>query len=202
MKKSDDSSLSPIYSGDLTRLFDEFRDGNYAALDKAFGVVYGELRKLAQRQLANEKAGHTLAATALVHEAYLKLLGNPVDEWHGRGHFFSVAARAMRQILVEYARRRHAQKRGGEQHRTTLDERLAVADMNVEDLLALDTALNALGQIDERLRTVVEYRFYCGLDDGEIAQILGVSQRTVERDWAKARAWLYRQLYPPRDQPG
>lgn len=195
MEKITRDAVSPLHADELSRLLDEFRGNQHESTDRVFALVYGELRKLARQQLRHEKAGHTLVATALVHEAFVKLLGNPVNEWHGRGHFFSVAARAMRQILVEYARRRQAQKRGGQQHRTTLDDRYAAAAMDPEELLALDTALERLGELDDRLGKVVEYRFYCGLDDGEIAELLGISQRTVERDWVKARAWLYRELY-------
>jgi RNA polymerase sigma factor (TIGR02999 family) len=187
------SQLSEI---DLTRLLAEYRDGNGEALDRAFAVVYAELRRLARAQLRNERKGYTLEATGLVHEAYLRLLGNRVEEWHGRAHFFGIAGRAMRQILVERARRRRAQKRGGEQHKTTLDDRHAAPQMNADELLALDAALDRLAVIDERLRQVVELRFFCGLEDQEIASLFGVSGRTVERDWAKARAWLYRELYP------
>lgn len=203
MKKFEQAGVSETNKGDVTRLLDEFRDGNRGALDGAFAIVYRELRKLAQQQLRNEKPGHTLVATALVHEAYLKLLGNPPGEWHGRGHFFGLAARAMRQILIDYARRRKAQKRGGTDVETTLPDNHAAGQIDIDELLALDSALDRLQTIDERLRTVVEYRFFCGLDERQIAELLGVSERTIERDWTKARAWLYKELYPePRKQNG
>ncbi|MGH9628459.1 MAG: sigma-70 family RNA polymerase sigma factor [Bryobacteraceae bacterium] len=196
MENSEQTGVSQKNQGDLTQLLDNFRDGNRGALDEAFAIVYGELRRLAQQHLGNEKPGHTLVATALVHEAYLKLLGNPLHDWHGRAHFFSVASRAMRQILVEYARRRTARKRGGEQHRTTLQDQFPAADMNAEELLALNEGLDRLAGIDDRLRVIVEYRFFGGLTDVEIAELLGVSTRTIERDWVRARAWLYKELYP------
>jgi RNA polymerase sigma factor (TIGR02999 family) len=176
-------------------LLNDSRVGIHGALDRAFDVVYGELRRLAQQQLRNEKAGHTLPATALVHEAYLKLLGNPAADWSGRAQFFGIASRAMRQVLVDHARRRYAKKRGGEQHRTTLEDRHAAQKMSPEELLALDAAMDRLARINDRLRQIVEYKFFCGFEDPEIAGLLGVSQRTVERDWAKARAWLYKEIY-------
>jgi RNA polymerase sigma factor (TIGR02999 family) len=196
MKNATKPAVSQLSGANLTRLLDEYRDGNYEALDGAFALVYAELRKLARGQLRNERLGHTLEATGLVHEAYLRLVGNRFEEWHGRAHFFGIAARAMRQILVEHARKRRAQKRGGEQHRTTLDDRHAASQMDADELLALDTALERLSAVDDRLRQVVELRFFCGLEDREIAALFGVSYRTIERDWAKARAWLYRELYP------
>jgi RNA polymerase sigma factor (TIGR02999 family) len=196
MKNSEQSDESRLHPGELTQLLESLRDGDRGALDRAFVIVYRELRRLAQGQLRKEHPGHTLAATALVHEAYLKLVGNPAVQWGGRSHFFSIASRAMRQVLVDHARRRHAHKRGGEQHRTTLDDRHVADQMDPEELLALDSAMDRLAAINDRLRQIVEYRFFCGLDDAEIAQLVGVSPRTVERDWAKARAWLYQEIYP------
>ena len=194
--KNSTSAVSQLNVNDLTRLLDECRDGNYEALDQAFAVVYAELRKLAYRQLRNERRGHTLEATGLVHEAYLRLVGNPVETWHGRAHFFGVAARAMRQILVEHARKRRARKRGGEQCKTELDDRHAACQMDPDEVLALDGALGRLAGMDRRLAQIVELKFFGGIADREIAAMYGVSERTVERDWAKARAWLYRELYP------
>lgn len=188
--------------GEVTRLLEDFHAGDTQAFDRAFAIVYAELRRLAQSRLRRERDGHTLPATALVHEAYLKLVGHPSREWQGRAHFFGAAACAIRQVLVEHARRRLAAKRGGGLARTTLDERCAAAGVEAEELLCLNDALDRLGALDPRLKTVVEYRYFCGLEEQEIACLLEVSPRTVERDWVKARAWLYKELYPAaRRQP-
>ncbi|MDX2151927.1 MAG: sigma-70 family RNA polymerase sigma factor [Bryobacteraceae bacterium] len=195
MKNSETLRVFEVERETLTQLLEECRVGKSGSLDQAFHLVYNELRRLARRQLSQERGGHTLAATGLVHEAYLKLLGSPVGEWHGRAHFFAVAARAMRQILIEHARRRGAQKRGADPSRTSLDDRLPATVGDVEEMLALDAALDRLGAIDPRARTVVEYRFFCGLSEAETAELLGVTSRTVERVWVKARAWLYKELY-------
>ncbi len=150
------------------------------------------MRFLARRQLARERAGHTLHATALVHEAYVKLAAGAIEA-SDRAHFLAIAARAMRQILVDHARRKKAQKRGGDWEVTTLTDGSQAVEFRPEEVLALDRALD---ELDERQRQVVELRFFGGMEEGEVATVLGVSERTVRRDWVKARAWLYRSLYP------
>jgi RNA polymerase sigma factor (TIGR02999 family) len=165
--------------------------GASARAEELFPLVYQELHALAARQLDRERPGHTLQPTALVHEAFVKLSGArdlPLD----RGHFVAIAAHAMRQILVDHARRRTAAKRGGGWHRTTLGEGTAKLDVDLDELLDLD---RAMAELDERQSSVVELRFFAGLEEREVAEILGVTQRTVRRDWVKARAWLYAALY-------
>lgn len=179
-------------TGDVTRLLEAARHGEDGALDRIVPLVYDELRRMAARQLRRERAGHTLHATALVHEAYVKLAGSAVEA-ADRGHFMAIAARAMRQVLVDHARRRNAEKRGGGWEQTTLSDGDQPLDFQPDELLALDRALD---ELDERQRQVVECRFFAGMEEEEIAAALGVSARTVRRDWVKARAWLYRSLYP------
>jgi RNA polymerase sigma factor (TIGR02999 family) len=180
---------------ELTRLLAELRGGNRAALDQAVSRLYEELRQVAARQLRRERPGHTLYPTALVHEAYLKLSDAPGVAAVDRAHFVAIAARAMRQILVDYARQRGADKRGGDLVRTTLEGKaLGDAPGFGADLLALDAALDRLGALDDRARTIVEYRFYVGLTEDETADLLKLSVRTVRREWVKARAWLHAEL--------
>jgi len=185
-----DTEFSP--SGDVTRLLRAAREGDSSAIDQLIPLVYDELRSLARRQLRRERAGHTLHATALVHEAYAKLSGGTFDA-SDRGHFLSIAARAMRQVLVDHARTRDAAKRGGGWARTTLSDGDHAVGFRPDELIALDQALE---QLDDRQRQVVELRFFAGLEEREVAEVLGVTDRTVRRDWVKARAWLYRMLYP------
>jgi RNA polymerase sigma factor (TIGR02999 family) len=168
-------------------------------MDRLLRLVYSELRRIAHRQLAAEPTGHTLSTTALVHEAYLRFAREEHAEWSNRGQFFAVASRTMRRVLVDYARRHWAQRRGGAVQQTIpLDQAddagaLAVAS-RADDLLALDEALERLAIVDERLGRVVECRFFGGLTEAETAEALGISQRTVTRDWLMARGWLYREL--------
>jgi RNA polymerase sigma factor (TIGR02999 family) len=150
--------------------------------------------------MRRERAGHTLDTTGLVHEAYLKLVDQSQAEWEDRTHFYGIAARAMRQILIDYARRRMAQKRGGSWERTTLEEDRLAAESPVEDLVALDDALRRLEALNTRYRQVVEYRFFAGLTEEETARALGVTTRTVQRDWATARAWLHKELHPSQSE--
>jgi RNA polymerase sigma factor (TIGR02999 family) len=179
-------------------------------LDERFDVVYGELKRLAHRQLRAEAPGHTLSTTALVHEAYLKLSRENEQTWSNREQFFALAARAMRRVLIDYARRRRALRRGGgEQHRLVEPLRIgtewpedataAVADDRADEMLALDEALDRLAQLDPRLARVVELRFFAGLTADETAKVLGVVERTVIRDWIKARAYLVTLLDPKAD---
>lgn len=181
--------------GTVTQLLAEMRAGDPDAIDRLFPVVYTALKEISRGQL-RKGGGAELTTTELVHETYLKLVGaRPVD-WKGRGHFFAVAARAMRQILVDHARRRLAGKRGGGERPFTLTDRDARVQLDLEELLAVDEALARLEELNPRLRTVVELRFFAGLSEREIAQVLEVTTRTVERDWRKARLFLHRELYP------
>lgn len=160
-------------------------------------VVYEELRQIALAAMAREADGHTLQATALVNEAYLKLAGGRLPSVEGREHFLGVAARAMRQVLVDHARRRRAERRGGGATPVTLSLVGPGVEVPLDDMLALDRALDELEENDSRLRKVVEYRYFAGLNDSEIAACLGVTRRTVQRDWARARSWLNRRIYGP-----
>lgn len=182
-------------TGEVTRLLHEVRDGSPEAFDRLMPLVYQDLRQVAHKQLRRER-GPSLETTALVHELYLKLIKQADVDWEGRSHFYGIAARAMRQILVDFARKRQAEKRGGDWRRTTFTNRHLGFEMNLEEILALDEALEELGTVDERQRRVVEMRFFGGMTVDEIATVLGVTSRTVHRDWTKARAWLYSELYP------
>jgi len=182
--------------GEVTELLVRAREGDEEAFERVFPLVYDELRRIAGYQLRAERAGHTLQPTALVNEAYMKLVGSPGANWRDRAHFVAIAARAMRQVLVDHARKRDAAKRGGDRQQTTLSGVPLGVDIGSEELLALDEALDRLDALDSRLRQVVEYKFFGGLTDRETAELLGVTPRTAQRDWVKARAWLYRELYP------
>jgi len=185
--------------GDVTRLLRVARDGDPAALDRVYELVYVELRRIAAARLRSERDGHTLQPTALVNEAYMKLAASPGAGVQDRSHFLSVAARAMRQVLVDHARRRDAAKRGaGVMPATLTGQGLSSPEpvgLDSDELLALDGALDRLDAIDSRLRQVVELRFFGGLTDTEVGDVLGVTRRTVQRDWTRARAWLYGELY-------
>lgn len=180
----------------VTRLLHAVRDGDDEAFDQLMPLVYDELRQMAERHLRREQSAQAPRTTELVHELYLKLVDQAQIDWNGRAHFFTLAARAMRQILVDHARKRNAKKRGGDWDRTTLSDKPLATDPNWAELLALDDALDRLDAVDTRMRTVVECRFFGGMTEKEIAEVLDVSARTVQRDWVKARAWLYKELYP------
>ncbi|MFO7587698.1 MAG: sigma-70 family RNA polymerase sigma factor [Gemmatimonadota bacterium] len=183
--------------GEVTRLLRRAREGEPEALELVFPLVLEELRAVAAGRLRGEAVGHTLQPTALVNEAYLKLVASPEVDWRDRAHFLAVAARAMRQVLVDRARRRNADKRGAGARPTTLSGKgllEAGGGPSPEETLALDAALEKLDRVDSRLREVVELRFFAGLTDTEIAEALGVTRRTIQRDWTKARAWLYAEL--------
>ncbi len=152
--------------------------------------LYDELRRIAHYQLRRERSDHTLNTTALVHEAYLRLADNDDSNWENRTHFLALSARVMRHILIDYARKRSALKRGGDQVRVTFNDEFHGGDMRMAQLIALDNALKQLAEQDERLARVVELRFFGGLTEKEIGDVVGVSARTVRRDWRKARAWL------------
>jgi RNA polymerase sigma factor (TIGR02999 family) len=195
-----DERGTPEQFGEVTVLLGQLRTGDREAFDRVFPLVYAELRRIADRQLRGERSNHTLQPTALVNEAYVKLAGGAGMDYQDRVHFVAIAARAMRQILVDHARRRDAAKRGGGKANTTLDGKeigFGDSDSDVE-LLALDAALDDLDEFDSRIRKVVEYRFFGGLTDSEIAEVLGITTRTVQRDWVKGRAWLYKELYGDR----
>lgn len=174
-------------------LLDSF-PGDRDALDRLLPVVYDELRRIAHQALRRERADHTLTTTALVHEAYIKLVDHPQVVAGDRARFFAVAATAMRRVLIEYARQRRALKRGGGQVPLSLDESIVAADASSEMLLALDEALTRLAALNPRLAHVVECRYFGGLTDDEMAEVLQVTPRTVRRDWVKAKGWLYREL--------
>ncbi|MCA9726854.1 MAG: sigma-70 family RNA polymerase sigma factor [Candidatus Eisenbacteria bacterium] len=180
----------------MTRLLHELRDGSRTALDQIFPQVYAELRAIAQRELGREHQRRTIEATALVHEAYCKLVDQAKVDWQDRNHFFAVAARAMRQALVDAARERLAQKRGGDWERVTFSGVGPGFEIPLRELVALDRALDRLEQMEPRLRQVVELRYFAGLTAEETASVLEVTERTVQRDWIKARAWLYKEIYP------
>jgi RNA polymerase sigma factor (TIGR02999 family) len=181
-------------SENVTDLLKAYRAGEPEALERLIALVYGELRRQAARSLRRERGNHTLQPTALVHEAYLRLAGQRDVEWQNRAHFFAIAAQIMRRILVDHARSRGRGKRGGGRAPVLLEDALAIAEARDLDLVALDDALSALAQLDERQSRVVEMRFFAGLEVEEVAEALGVSPTTVKRDWSLARAWLRREM--------
>ncbi len=168
--------------------------GEQRPLDRLLPLVYDELHRIAHRQLRRERTGHTLSTTALVHEAYLRLVDQTRARWVDRAHFFAVAAGVMRRILVDYARRFRAAKRGGDAQRVDLDVAEMPLDERSEMLITLDEALGRLAELNPRLSQVVEYRFFGGMTEEETAEALGVTERTVRRDWMKAKAWLSREM--------
>jgi RNA polymerase sigma factor (TIGR02999 family) len=185
---------------DVTRILDALAQGDAHAAEQLLPLVYAELRRLAAQKLAHESPGQTLQATALVHEAYLRLVGGAKGlDWNGRGHFFAAAAEAMRRILVEKARRKRRVRHGGGRTRIELDEACPVAQPPAEDLLALDEALTRLAARDPLRADLVKLRFFAGLSMPEAARALGISLATAERHWAFTRAWLYAEL--TADQP-
>jgi RNA polymerase sigma factor (TIGR02999 family) len=179
---------------DLTRILEQIRGGDAAASEQLLQEVYGELRRLARDKLARERAGQTLQATALVHEAYLRLVGGQSPQWNGRAHFFGAAAEAMRRILVEAARRKHRQKHGGRRRRVDLDADCLVGNAPSIDLMALDMALDKLAAGDPQKAQVVKLRFFAGLTMPQVAETVGISLATAERHWTFARSWLYAEL--------
>jgi RNA polymerase sigma factor (TIGR02999 family) len=181
---------------EVTQLLQAARDGQTQAMTDLIQRVYAELREIAGGYLRHERAHHTLSTTDLVHEAYLKLVNPEGMRWQDRAHFFGAAARAMRQVLVDYARARSAQKRGGDWRRTTLSGNDPGLSLPFGDLLSVNDSLDRLNKRSPRLRQVVEMRFFAGMTEEEVAHVLDVTPRTVQRDWAKARAWLYNELHP------
>lgn len=179
---------------DVAKLLEGISDGRHAAADQLMPLVYDRLRLLAQKLLRHESAAHTLQPTALVNEAYMRMVGQNQVDWQGKTHFFAIGAKMMRRILVDHARRKMSKKRGGGMHRIALADDLCVSNRNDEDVLAIEEALEKLAQLDPRQAQIVELRFYGGLTVEEVAEVLGVSKRTVEADWTMLRAWLRREL--------
>jgi RNA polymerase sigma factor (TIGR02999 family) len=180
---------------DVTRILSQIESGDPSAAEQLLPLIYTELRRLATQRLTQERPGQTLQATALVHEAYLRLVtGNQAQQWNSRGHFFGAAAQAMRRILVEEARRKGRLKHAGERQRVDLESRLLVSSEPDDELIALDEALQRLSAEDPEAAAVVNLRYFAGLTIEEMALALNISVRTVNRHWAYARAWLYRQL--------
>ncbi len=186
-----DGDSEPI---DVSRVLAEIAAGDDDATELLMPLVYDQMRQIAQRLLRRESPGHTLQPTALVNEAFLRLAGKNNIDWQGKTHFFAIGATVMRRILVDHARGKKTQKRGGEQCRIPLSDELCVSTRNDEDVLAIEEALEKLEDLDARQAKVVELRFYGGLTVDQVAEALGVSKRTVESDWTMVRAWLRREL--------
>lgn len=181
-------------SPQVTELLIEWSNGNKEALDKLIPLVYQELRRLARHYMRRERAGHSLQTSALVNEAYIRLVAQRKVTWQNRAHFFAVAAQLMRRILVDHARKYTNKKRGGEFRRETLDEAAVLIDERAGDLLALDEALQRLAAMDPRKGQVVELRYFGGLNIEETAEVMKLSAPTVQREWRMAKAWLYREI--------
>jgi RNA polymerase sigma-70 factor (ECF subfamily) len=179
---------------EVTRLLQEWRSGDDKALEKLTPLVDGELRRLAHNYMRNQREGHTLQTTALVNEAFLRLVQKPQIDWKGRAHFIAVAATAMRHVIIDYARQRQSGKRGGAMTRVTLSQGLMKAGGREPNVLQLDEALRALAEVHPRPSRVIELRYFGGLNNKEMAEVMGVSEGTIERDWRFARAWLFREL--------
>jgi RNA polymerase sigma-70 factor, ECF subfamily len=180
----------------VTDLLLQVCNGDSAAMHDVLPLVYDELRLLAHRQLQREPEGHTLSTTALVHEAYIRLIDQTRAQWNGRAHFMAIAATAMRRILIDRARNHRSLKRGGALRRVPFEDVHLATEERADLLIALDDALARLRELDERQARVVECRFFGGMTEEETAEALGVGLRTAKRDWARARSWLYRELYP------
>ena len=185
------ATLSPQ---EVTKLLADWGSGDRSALNKLLPLVHAELRRIARRQMSHERPGHTLQATALVNEAYLKLAGQQGFEWHNRAHFFAVAAQVMRHILIDHARAQARDKRGGGAQQISFNDASVLAEDQAEQFVALDDALKALAQIDPQKGRIVELRYFGGLSIEETADALNISPRTVRREWQRARAWLYRMI--------
>lgn len=179
---------------DVTKLLEAWSDGDGAALEQLMPLVYDELRRMAKRYMNSQPSGHTLQTTALIHEAYLKLAENREKHWQNRAHFFAVAAQAMRHILVDRARARKAEKRGGAAQKVSLEEAAIISNERISEVIALDDALKNLEKEDARKSRVVELRYFGGLSVEETAEVLKISSETVMRDWRFAKTWLLREL--------
>ncbi len=188
--------MQPV-DGEVTKLLAELKSGKPEAQAKLIPLVYQHLHRLAASYMRRERPDHTLQATALVHEAYMRLVSQGETDWQDRAHFFGIAAHLMRQILVEHARARQAGKRGSAVEKLALDQALEFTPARSRELVELDNALESLEQIDPRQARVVELRFFGGLTVEETAEVLGIAPRTVKRDWRVARAWLHGEIFPP-----
>ena len=191
--------MTPPHTQEVTQLLVKLSHGDRSALDDLLPLVYDELRRLADRYLRRERSDHTLQATALVNEAYLRLVDQNVP-WQNRAHFFGVAAEMMRRILVDHARSHQAQKRGSGGVKLSLDEAINMSDERATDLIALDDALTALAEFDQQKSRIVELRFFAGLSIEETARVLGIGTATVIRQWKMAKAWLYHQVSKESDE--
>jgi RNA polymerase sigma-70 factor, ECF subfamily len=181
--------------GPVTLLLAQVREGDQEAVNQLVPLVYDELRRMAGAYMQRERPGHTLQATALVNEAYVRLTGDRNPQWQNRAHFFAIAAHTMRQVLLEYARRRHAGKRGGaDARKVDLTPELFLSDCKLEQVLAIDEVLTRLSEMDPQQGRIVELRFFGGLNVDETAEAMGISERTVKREWRLAKAWLDREL--------
>lgn len=185
---------------DVTRLLRAWSDGDRSALEKLTTLVYAELHRLARMYMARERRGHSLQATALVNEAYLRLVDWKNVRWQNRAHFFAVSAQMMRRILVDFARSNRVAKRGGNARPMPLEEAAPVSDQRGRDFVVLNDALESLAEIDPRKSRIVELRFFGGLSAEETAEVLKISPRTVLREWSLARAWLYKEMYPSENE--
>lgn len=186
--------MTTLERQDVTGLLHEWRQGDAAAFDKLLPLVYGEMRRIAHRYMQQERGGHTLQTTALINEAYVRLVGQQKVEWRNRSHFFAVTAQVMRHVLIDHARRLHYAKRGGALRRVTLEEADAMTVERAAELVALDEALQELARLDPRKSRVVELRYFGGLSLEKTAEVLEVSPMTVRRDWRAAKAWLYKKV--------
>jgi len=178
----------------ITRMLGELRAGRKEVESRLLEAVYPELRRIAAHYMQGERAGHTLQPTALVNEAYLELVGQPDIDWRNRSHFFGIAAQLMRRILVNYARQKKAQKRDGNRQRVELSDVVAIAEGHLDEIIAIDAALDRLAELDPRQAKIVELRFFTGLTEDETAEALAISPRTVKREWTVAKAWLHSEL--------
>ena len=179
---------------EVTQLLADWGRGDRSAFDKLFPLVHDELRRIARRQMSQERPGHTLQATALVNEAYLKLAGNEGFEWRDRAHFFAVSAQVMRHVLIDHARAHARDKRGGGAVQVSLNDAVAIDNGRAEQIVALDQALRFLEDVDPQKGRIVELRYFGGLSVEETAEVLKISERTVRREWRRSKAWLYRMI--------
>ncbi|MEZ5399774.1 MAG: sigma-70 family RNA polymerase sigma factor [Bryobacteraceae bacterium] len=195
-------AVQPAAAGEVTRLLNSWGNGDHAALERLTPLVYSELRRLARRNFAVERAGHLLQPSALVNEAFLRLIGGTPTEWSSRRHFFAFSARLMRQILIDFARAQDTDKRGHRRPHADLSQLRdrSAAEADPVDLIDLDTALDELAALNARHARIVELRYFGGLENTEIADVLGISDSTVVRNWRLARAWLFDRLKPPAQE--